>query len=525
MDNLQDAFESFNINCDLVENFPVPLQLEFILVTFDNNLNARTGFDLVMLDLDYQPPGSELSTAVEPSLRSSFMVTLAKNLRLRNCAVPIIGVTSKTSSSQNFSSLFKTQVGDMVMPAFNTVFTKPLTLDLCTIIVRLYFTVSTTNERTRGGIEMYDSSQGKGLREILPIVQPSGRAANRPRKQQQRQAPGAPSSSSLPMRSRDAVMAVASPYTINAAIALQDNADGSAPTNTSPSPEAPVATLALTGSTTPITEAVTPVATLSTNEPLRMLIVEDSRSTTKLYSRILTSAFLQFGLDLICDVALDGDQAVNLVKQGNKYVLITMDIEMRNVGGIDTAKVLRVMRVGCPIVACSGHTPAELVSEAFRGDILLASIDYFIQKPLSIDSALEVVTRFVLPKIIEIPEHAAMTVISKYFLCDNDDDEDVLVPDSVVRGLMGYLQESRVMRNILKEQMNRIEGGGGKSGGMKRRQLSGGSGGSGASGGSGGSAADTNDGTIEVSNRVSGIVLDPSSHASGGGGDGESVVS
>ena len=78
---------------------------------------------------------------------------------------------------------------------------------------------------------------------------------------------------------------------------------------------------------------------------IKMLLVEDSKSTSKLYQRILRGAFNQFRLDVDIHIAMDGTEAVNLVKEGNRYHLITMDIEMKNVNGIDTAKIMKMMKV------------------------------------------------------------------------------------------------------------------------------------------------------------------------------------
>ena len=55
--------------------------------------------------------------------------------------------------------------------------------------------------------------------------------------------------------------------------------------------------------------------------------------SVKLYKKIFMFVFARFNISLQIDVASDGDEAVKLVQAGNKYLIITMDIEMERVGG------------------------------------------------------------------------------------------------------------------------------------------------------------------------------------------------
>ena len=77
----------------------------------------------------------------------------------------------------------------------------------------------------------------------------------------------------------------------------------------------------------------------------KILIVEDSLTSIKLYKKMFMCVFARFNISLQIDVASDGDEAVRLVQAGNKYLVITMDMEMERVGGIDAAKLLRILRV------------------------------------------------------------------------------------------------------------------------------------------------------------------------------------
>ena len=106
------------------------------------------------------------------------------------------------------------------------------------------------------------------------------------------------------------------------------------------------------------------------------------------------------------------------------------------------------------------------MAEAFRADILLSTMDHFVQKPLTRDYVMEIVARFVLPKFIPIPLHAAVSTVAKYFEEAEEGTEDAVtglkgegagggsnrtyrrsakVPDSVVRGLLSYIGEVKMI--------------------------------------------------------------------------------
>jgi CheY-like chemotaxis protein len=199
--------------------------------------------------------------------------------------------------------------------------------------------------------------------------------------------------------------------------------------------------------------------------------VEDSAMTLKLYKKMWAFALSKFSIfNVVVDVARDGDEAVKLVKDGNEYLVIMMDIEMPRVGGIDAAKLLRLLQVQSCIIACSSHTLDEVASETFRGDILVSSIDHFIHKPLTRDNALEITARYILPKLIHIPIFKPMSAIVEIFKSDSPSTEkrtaeeptivethqkttptstskngkDPVIPASVIRGLLGYVLDTKL---------------------------------------------------------------------------------
>ena len=71
----------------MVDNFALPLTQERILYEYDVSLMKQNGYDVVMCDMDY-------TSDDYPGL-ASFMMVVARNLRLRNCTVPILGITKE----------------------------------------------------------------------------------------------------------------------------------------------------------------------------------------------------------------------------------------------------------------------------------------------------------------------------------------------------------------------------------------------------------------------------------------------
>ncbi|GMI46697.1 hypothetical protein TrCOL_g1645 [Triparma columacea] len=194
--------------------------------------------------------------------------------------------------------------------------------------------------------------------------------------------------------------------------------------------------------------------------------------TLKLYQKMWTFALSKFLIfDVIIDVARDGDEAVKLVKAGNNYLVIMMDIEMPRVNGIDASKVLRLLQIQSCIIACSSHTLEEVASETLRGDTLISSIDHFIHKPLTRDNALEITARYILPKLKSIPIFKPVSAVAEIFKSDspcsteirtvetgtnetptsaNESGKVPLIPASVIRGLLGYVQDSKVKHKAAK---------------------------------------------------------------------------
>eukprot|EP00520_Triparma_pacifica_P006784 CAMPEP_0118646444 /NCGR_PEP_ID=MMETSP0785-20121206/8058_1 /TAXON_ID=91992 /ORGANISM="Bolidomonas pacifica, Strain CCMP 1866" /LENGTH=446 /DNA_ID=CAMNT_0006538435 /DNA_START=153 /DNA_END=1490 /DNA_ORIENTATION=+ len=376
------------------------------LITAYQEDSVEIEFDLIIIEMDF--------SAVATVERRCKMALI---LRLLNYSAPILGLISNADSDQD--DMDENKMQELSQHSFNTTFPKPLTADMADSIV-LYYCANEKKKKPN----MFDSSNGSGLRSLLSTVI---------------------SDSNGTPRTSNGV----SPSSVG-------DTDGNV-TGTS-TPQNPSEQNASIGKQEPTPNAPTLAQDAKLTSVPKILIVEDSQMTLKLYKRMWTFALSKFSIDVdvSIDVARDGDEAVELVKAGNEYLVIMMDIEMPRVGGIDAAKLLRLLQVQSCIIACSSHTLEEVASDTFRGDILLSTIDHFIHKPLTRDSALEITARYILPKLKDIPAFKPMSTIVKLFKSDSPvgaEERHVsqsspspsttqtppgppLIPGSVIRGLL-----------------------------------------------------------------------------------------
>lgn len=118
----------------------------------------------------------------------------------------------------------------------------------------------------------------------------------------------------------------------------------------------------------------------------KILLVEDSEINRKLVCKILSNN------NLVCDVATDGQEAVDAVKNKN-YDLILMDCQMPVMDGYDATKKIR------KIEGDSRHTPIiALTANALVKDderCLKAGMDDYLSKPVSIEALLSMIYKHV----------------------------------------------------------------------------------------------------------------------------------
>lgn len=114
---------------------------------------------------------------------------------------------------------------------------------------------------------------------------------------------------------------------------------------------------------------------------LNILVAEDNLINQKVVARIL---------ELIgCQVTLveDGEMALDAVEQ-ETFDLIILDMNMPKLGGMDTARALRMMQVGgaqTPLVMLSANVGIEVINEAKQ-----AGINTFLPKPVEGRKLIEV---------------------------------------------------------------------------------------------------------------------------------------
>ena len=106
---------------------------------------------------------------------------------------------------------------------------------------------------------------------------------------------------------------------------------------------------------------------------MRIMIVEDDAQV----SDFLKSAVEARGHEDI-DLAWSGEDAVAKSVNQN-YNLITLDIKMPGVSGLDIISLLRNLNPHAIIAIISGHIPEELSSD------VTASVDVIMGKPIEVD--------------------------------------------------------------------------------------------------------------------------------------------
>jgi two-component system, sensor histidine kinase len=109
----------------------------------------------------------------------------------------------------------------------------------------------------------------------------------------------------------------------------------------------------------------------SSEHTVRILMAEDNEVNRKLVGLLLK----RFGYDL--DTAEDGQQAIDLIKGGNEYDCLLLDLKMPGLDGYDVTRILRgELKNGIPIIAITADT-----SEEERKKCLAAGMNDFLSKP------------------------------------------------------------------------------------------------------------------------------------------------
>lgn len=109
-----------------------------------------------------------------------------------------------------------------------------------------------------------------------------------------------------------------------------------------------------------------------------ILVVDDEPGIRHALKRILQSAGHR------TQEATTGLDALRAIR-GNRFDLVTMDMAMADMDGVDAVSVLRG-EVDVPIVAISGH-----LTEDIRADLRNRQVTHFLEKPFGREQVLEVV--------------------------------------------------------------------------------------------------------------------------------------
>lgn len=107
---------------------------------------------------------------------------------------------------------------------------------------------------------------------------------------------------------------------------------------------------------------------------VKILIIDDERAVTDFFAQL---AQRRGGADV--DIATSGEQALTRVIRKD-YDLITVDIQMPGVSGLEILGMLRNLCPHAVIAVISGFIPDEISSE------VAGCIDVMIPKPVSIDT-------------------------------------------------------------------------------------------------------------------------------------------
>lgn len=135
---------------------------------------------------------------------------------------------------------------------------------------------------------------------------------------------------------------------------------------------------------------------------LRVLVAEDNPTNIEVVSRMLK-------LEDVYDVTIakDGQEAYDLVKhnmENNAYFdLIFMDIQMPNVDGLQSTRLIRKMGYSAPIVALTAFSDESNVKNCIE-----SGMNEFLSKPIRRPAL-----KRVLKKFATIPEEPETTSTSK----------------------------------------------------------------------------------------------------------------
>ncbi|KAM0176758.1 hypothetical protein ACHAPF_004615 [Botrytis cinerea] len=132
------------------------------------------------------------------------------------------------------------------------------------------------------------------------------------------------------------------------------------------------------------------------DKKIRVLVAEDNLVNQEVVLRMLK---LEDVYDVV--VAKDGQEAYDIVKQsmeeGKFFNLIFMDIQMPNLDGLQSTRLIREMGYSAPIVALTAFAEESNVKECYE-----SGMDHFLSKPIRRPALKQVLKKFAtIPEEIE----------------------------------------------------------------------------------------------------------------------------
>ncbi len=113
-----------------------------------------------------------------------------------------------------------------------------------------------------------------------------------------------------------------------------------------------------------------------------ILVVDDDPGVRRLMRRILEDD----GGYAVSEAA-DGQEALDLVRNGDRFDLIVSDIVMPRLNGVQLMEVLSAEERGVPVILVSGYAPAELAARGISAPCAV------LAKPFTPERLLEEVRR------------------------------------------------------------------------------------------------------------------------------------
>ncbi|KAH7025938.1 uncharacterized protein B0I36DRAFT_248191 [Microdochium trichocladiopsis] len=149
-------------------------------------------------------------------------------------------------------------------------------------------------------------------------------------------------------------------------------------------------------------KVVEQAAAQKANGKLRVLVADDNQTNVEVVTRMLK---LEDNYDVT--IATDGQEAYDLVKanmeKNRNFDLILMDIQMPNLDGLQSTRLIRKMGYSAPIVALTAFS-----EESNKRECIESGMDEFLAKPIRRPALKQVLKKFA-----TIPEEPETTSLKK----------------------------------------------------------------------------------------------------------------